>query len=555
MSPLQLEPNLLATGQVISDVLGLITCATGSTKVRLQLRDELIVFDRIFQYLKDDGESERWRKIGENLVFTQLTERLTRCLQSVEAKLRSAKATTRPQSAQWPFSTEEVETILAFLASEKPVLDIVEAQSGSLVSTHEEQSIKLEGLIRVPEPPVGKPVPSSSLKQRGLESDSPASKPTTLDQTPIPFMRYVDDLKHLPREGWRRFIRTPESVASHSLGCALLGFLAPPPLDNYKCAFIGLFHDLAESVVGDIPSFANIPKSRKHELERTAFEYLVSLIRPYSTERATQIMGFWEEYEEGTSEEGAWMKQMDKFDCILQSHCYEQRTGGEKGLEEFQGLQPKIIAREARDWLNLHLEDRAAWFRRQSEDILITFITGNLDATSVINVKTVCTIVGAQYLGLDDIISDPQSKHAQYKSRCDELSIALPARMVISMMDRQMRKQKSQGTRHIVVCGFPRNASDLVEFKRSVQNPTQVLYLNHIEPSQHNEPAKPPGQLNDDNQKAFEFFTRDSTDTLALSLDEITQIEYHGTNDIANRLTEFLQTPRSKQQNPSILHD
>ncbi|KAF1817552.1 hypothetical protein P152DRAFT_386946, partial [Eremomyces bilateralis CBS 781.70] len=35
-------------------------------------------------------------------------------------------------------------------------------------------------------------------------------------------------------------------------------------LGRARCMFIGLVHDLGESVVGDIPTFAGIPKGRRH---------------------------------------------------------------------------------------------------------------------------------------------------------------------------------------------------------------------------------------------------------------------------------------------------
>ena len=48
-----------------------------------------------------------------------------------------------------------------------------------------------------------------------------------LDASPLPFLHQVEVLKHLPRTGWLRMIKTPESVAAHMYRMAIMAMLAP----------------------------------------------------------------------------------------------------------------------------------------------------------------------------------------------------------------------------------------------------------------------------------------------------------------------------------------
>lgn len=71
-------------------------------------------------------------------------------------------------------------------------------------------------------------------------------------------------------------------------------------------------------------------------------------------------MAAWLDYEEGRTAEGLWMREMDKFECLMQAHEYEQRTHGEKDLNEFQGLSSKIRSPEGRAWLGSLQQERSA---------------------------------------------------------------------------------------------------------------------------------------------------------------------------------------------------
>ncbi|KAJ5625164.1 P-loop containing nucleoside triphosphate hydrolase protein [Penicillium lagena] len=171
-----------------------------------------------------------------------------------------------------------------------------------------------------------------------------------METTPLPFLHEIEKLKHLPRTGWLRTMQHVESVAAHSFRVAILAYLAPNDLnlDIFKCMKMGLFHDLGESVIGDIPSFIGFQEDKKYKMEQNGVQYLESLLQSYSPENAAEILSLWEEHEEGKTPEAQWVREMDKFECLLQAHEYEQRTYGEKNLDEFQGQVAKVHSQEGK---------------------------------------------------------------------------------------------------------------------------------------------------------------------------------------------------------------
>ncbi|KAK3291068.1 uncharacterized protein B0H64DRAFT_331254 [Chaetomium fimeti] len=254
-----------------------------------------------------------------------------------------------------------------------------------------------------------------------------------LDRSPLPFLHLMQQLKHLPRTGWLRTVENPESVASHSFRLALMGLFAPE-LDRSKCMFLGLYHDLAESVVGDIPTYAGVLKEQKHKLERSGFEYIDSLVKPYDPKLAKEIMEAWLDYEEGRTPEGRWMKEMDKFECLVQAYEYEQQTYGEKDLDEFQGLASKIHSPEGREWLKLLQTEREAHFRKRDRRLPVVFAPG-LPSVPDARVQQAFAADKAwlQCLFLESAVrersKDPTFLHAEYLKSCLEEGLPVPTDM------------------------------------------------------------------------------------------------------------------------------
>ena len=125
-------------------------------------------------------------------------------------------------------------------------------------------------------------------------------------------------LKEIVRAGWvRAGIGTPESVADHSWGMALLAIvLCPDDLDRERVLALAIVHDLAEVRVGDITP-DEMPRDVKRERERIA---AASLLREHP-----RLWALWEDYEQARSPEAKFVHELDKLEMGLQALRYGAR--------------------------------------------------------------------------------------------------------------------------------------------------------------------------------------------------------------------------------------
>ena len=107
----------------------------------------------------------------------------------------------------------------------------------------------------------------------------------------LELLKAVHDLKLLPRTGWLfAGVRQPESVAEHSYATCWLALLLAEeintqwqqvgldaPLNVNRVVLIALVHDLAESLVTDLPKRTTllIGKTTKHAAEAAAMQILL----------------------------------------------------------------------------------------------------------------------------------------------------------------------------------------------------------------------------------------------------------------------------------------
>lgn len=101
---------------------------------------------------------------------------------------------------------------------------------------------------------------------------------------------------------------------------------------------LALAHDIAEAIVGDITPHDGVSKEVKHELERKAMLHICFDV--VSGEFGQELWELWNEYELGETECAKLVKDVDKFEMLVQAEEYE-RMGYKLG-EFFDGVEGKL---------------------------------------------------------------------------------------------------------------------------------------------------------------------------------------------------------------------
>lgn len=135
----------------------------------------------------------------------------------------------------------------------------------------------------------------------------------------------------------------PESVAEHAYGTAMFAcFLAESVnaqhehsegctlLDVGKVARIALVHDLAESMVTDLPreSTSILGQEAKHAAELDALRTMLVGVTV-----GDRYLSLWQEYESAGSPEARLVRDADKLEMVAQAQHYA--SAGNTNLGEF----------------------------------------------------------------------------------------------------------------------------------------------------------------------------------------------------------------------------
>ncbi|KAJ3329564.1 HD domain-containing protein 2 [Gonapodya sp. JEL0774] len=127
----------------------------------------------------------------------------------------------------------------------------------------------------------------------------------------------------LPK-GWvNNKVPNPESISDHMHRMSVMAMVVgDESLDRNKCIKMALVHDLGEAIVGDITPHDGVSDTDKHAREQAAFTKFRELLG--DTPESLEMMDLWQEYESGSTEEAKLVKDLDKFEMIVQALEYER---------------------------------------------------------------------------------------------------------------------------------------------------------------------------------------------------------------------------------------
>jgi len=162
-------------------------------------------------------------------------------------------------------------------------------------------------------------------------------------QSPLAFILDVcGTLKRLKRTGWiKRQIPFPESDADHMHRVALTSMLYhqqdataasldfsqcpeldPANIDAHHLLRMALTHDLCEAIAGDVtPHCGTDLLASKEESEEAAMHHIARIV---GEPLGPQLAALWREYEDQSTPTAVIVKDIDKFEMLVQAVEYEE---------------------------------------------------------------------------------------------------------------------------------------------------------------------------------------------------------------------------------------
>ena len=136
------------------------------------------------------------------------------------------------------------------------------------------------------------------------------------------YLHEIGHLKRVPRSGWALAgIGAAESVAEHSHRVAVIAFLLATEarVDAAKCAALAVFHDAAETRLGDAHRLTKRYVDWAAAQEHVVDDQLSDLPSPI----AGAVGALWREAHARRTPEAIIVRDADLIECLLQAREYE----------------------------------------------------------------------------------------------------------------------------------------------------------------------------------------------------------------------------------------
>jgi putative hydrolase of HD superfamily len=143
----------------------------------------------------------------------------------------------------------------------------------------------------------------------------------------LAFLGLAERLKREMRHSWLADGRR-ESVAEHTWMMALMAIALhrrlAHPVDLAHTLKLVVVHDIAEAIVGDIPSFeVSDRKAAKATAEAAAMEEIRAMLPP---DIGAEIAALWREFEDGATPEARFAKALDHLEVQVQHNLADLAT-------------------------------------------------------------------------------------------------------------------------------------------------------------------------------------------------------------------------------------
>jgi len=144
-----------------------------------------------------------------------------------------------------------------------------------------------------------------------------------ISQDLLAFYISAEKLKTVMRHSLTSDTNRQESTAEHSWMLCLIALTIFEHLtikvDQLKVLKLLIIHDLAETLVGDIPAFDTVGRIGKQEKETKAF---LKIIEPLPSKSQKEFRALWEECEARETNEAKVAQAIDKFEAPLQHNIF-----------------------------------------------------------------------------------------------------------------------------------------------------------------------------------------------------------------------------------------